>query len=180
MNNRSMASGSGTTSQARRERRQRMQWTFLSQAGPPCTSPESLEEKLEALRKAQASAEEQLKQKKEALKEEEAALKKAEEDLDKALSKRGKTGTRSRSQSRARLSSVEEAAKRENAPQGQADQAAGQAQAGDRPSQFLEKGQGHILEKGCPNLLLLLWGSHHILENGKENLQKARPGMIRP
>lgn len=70
-----------------------------------------MEEKLEALKKAQASAEEQLKQKKEALKEEEAALKKAEEDLDKALPKRGKNGPRSRSQSRARLCSAEEAAK---------------------------------------------------------------------
>ena len=58
------------------------------------------------MKKAQASAEEQLKQKKEALKEEEAALKKAEEDLDKVLPKRGKNGPRSRSQS-----SAEEAAK---------------------------------------------------------------------
>ena len=110
-NNKSRASGSGTTSQARRERRQGVQWTSLSHADPPCTSSESLEEKLEALKKAQASAEEQLKKKKKEEEEEKAALKKAEEDLDKALAKRGKNGPRSRSQSRARLSTAEEAAK---------------------------------------------------------------------
>ena len=68
-----------------------------------------MEEKLEALKKAQASAEEQLKRKKKD-EEEKAALKKAEENLE-ALTKRGKNGPRSRSQSRARLSTAEEAAK---------------------------------------------------------------------
>ena len=110
MNNKSRASGSGTTSQARRERRQGVQWTSLSHADHPCTSSESLEEKLEALKKAQASAEEQLKRKKKDEEEEKAALKKAEENLE-ALTKRGKNGPRSRSQSRARLSTAEEAAK---------------------------------------------------------------------
>ena len=110
MNNKSRASGSGTTSQARRERRQGVQWTSLSHADHPCTSSESLEEKLEALKKAQASAEEQLKRKKKNEEEEKAALKKAEENLE-ALTKRGKNGPRSRSQSRARLSTAEEAAK---------------------------------------------------------------------
>eukprot|EP00435_Cladocopium_sp_Y103_P023400 s2649_g5.t1 len=96
---------------SRRERRQGIQWNSLSHADPPCTSTESLEEKLEALKKAQASAEQQLKKKKEEKEEEERALKKAEEDLDKALAKRGKHGPRSRSTSRARLSTAGEGAK---------------------------------------------------------------------
>ena len=146
-NNKSRASGSGTTSQARRERRQGVQWTSLSHADPPCTSSESLEEKLEALKKAQASAEEQLKKKKKEEEEETEALKKAEEDLDKALAKRGKNGPRSRSQSRARLSTAEEAAK-EHALRDRLTKQLAQLKLETDPSS-LKKGNSLKKEKGA-------------------------------
>ena len=109
-NSKERSSGSGTTSQSRRAQRQGQQWTSLAHADPPCISSESLQEKVAALKKALTSAERQLEEalKKEA--EDTEALKKAEEDLEK-LTLRGKKGPRSRSQSRTRLSSAEEAAR---------------------------------------------------------------------
>ena len=64
------------------------------------------------MKKALTSAEKQLE---EALKkegEDTEALKKAEEDLEKAHPEGGRSGPRSRSQSRTRLSSAEEAARK--------------------------------------------------------------------
>ena len=109
-NSKERSSGSGTTSQSRRAQRQGQQWTSLAHADPPCISSESLQEKVAALKKALTSAERQLEEalKKEA--EDTEALKKAEEELEK-LTLRGKKGPRSRSQSRTRLSSAEEAAR---------------------------------------------------------------------
>ena len=181
MNNKSRASGSGTTSQARRERRQGVQWTSLSHADHPCTSSESLEEKLEALKKAQASAEEQLKRKKKDEEDEKAALKKAEENLE-ALTKRGKNGPRSRSQSRARLSTAEEAAK-EHALRDRLTKQLAQLKLETDPSSLkkdssLKKGQ-FLLQKGkggCLILCLILQKDH--LEKGKERLQKGGGGGL--
>ena len=112
VNNKGRQAMSGTTSQARRQAREVLQWTSLAMADPPATSSASLQEKEEALKKALASVE---KQKAEALEkehEEEEALKKVEHALE-THSARGKNGPRSRSLSRARLTPREEVAKKE-------------------------------------------------------------------
>ena len=111
VNNKGRQAMSGTTSQARRQAREFMQWTSLAMTDPPATSSASLQEKEEALKKALASVE---KQKAEALEKEheEEALKKVEHALE-AHSARGKNGPRSRSLSRACLTPREEVAKKE-------------------------------------------------------------------
>lgn len=112
VNNKGRQAMSGTTSQARRQAREVLQWTSLAMTDPPATSSASLQEKEEALKKALASVE---KQKAEALEkehEEEEALKKVEHALE-THSARGKNGPRSRSLSRARLTPREEVAKKE-------------------------------------------------------------------
>ena len=110
-NNKSRATGSGTTSQARRQQREGKQWTSLAMADPPITSSQSFEEKEEALKKALASLQEKKAEALEKEQEEAAALKKVEEQLEKHLAK-GKNGPRSRSQSRARLTPREEVLKK--------------------------------------------------------------------
>ena len=122
------------------------------------------------MKKAQASAEEQLKKKKKEEEEEKAALKKAEEDLDKALAKRGKNGPRSRSQSRARLSTAEEAAK-EHALKDRLTKQLAQLKLDTDPS--LKKDNSLKKEGGC-----LILQRHHDLEKGKESLQKGGGGGL--
>ena len=75
-NNKGRPDSSGTTSQKRRLDRESRQWTSLAKADPPVFDSEGLKDKVEALKKAQESAEKQLQ---EALQEEE-ALKKAQGD----------------------------------------------------------------------------------------------------
>ena len=60
-NNKKRPAGSGTTSGKRREQRQAIQWSALQQADQPVTSHSDMEKRLEALKKATKSAEEQLK-----------------------------------------------------------------------------------------------------------------------
>lgn len=93
MNNKGRAEESGTTSQARRLRRESKQWTSLAATDDPVTSPSEMRKKVEALKKAQESAERQLKK----MEEEQAALKKAEKDRP-ALRKLGKKNPRSQSE----------------------------------------------------------------------------------
>lgn len=91
-NNKGRAEESGTTSQARRLKRESKQWSSLASTDAPVTSSDEMKKKLEALKKAQASAEKKLKE----MEEEEAALKKAEAN-NPTLKKKGKSGPRSSS-----------------------------------------------------------------------------------
>lgn len=91
-NNKGRPDSSGTTSQKRRLDRESKQWTSLAKADPPVFDSEGLKDKVEALKKAQESAEKQLQQ---ALQEEE-ALKKAQGDRP-IGAKKGKLGPRSSS-----------------------------------------------------------------------------------
>ena len=85
MNNKLRESGSGTTSQARRLRREEKQWHSLASTTPPAKDVASLEKHVDALEKAIHSAQQQL------------ALKKAEEaEADRPL-KKGKAGPRGKS-----------------------------------------------------------------------------------
>ena len=111
-NNKGREASSGTTSQARRQARESKQWTSLAMADPPATSSASLQEKEDALKQALASVEKQKAAALEKEQEEKEVLKKAEEALEGKTST-GKTGPRSRSQSRAILTPREEAVKNE-------------------------------------------------------------------
>ena len=72
-----------TTSAARRERRQAVQWSALQQADQPISSSAAMEKQLAALKKATDSAEQQLKE-----------LAKAEKQAKRASSRSGKHGPR--------------------------------------------------------------------------------------
>ena len=82
-NNKKRRAGSGTTTGKRREQRQAIPWSALQQADQPVATHSDMEKRLEALKKATKSAEEQLKK-----------LEKAEQQSKRASSRSGKNGLR--------------------------------------------------------------------------------------
>ena len=80
-NNKKRPAGSGTTTGKRREQRQAIQWSALQQADQPVATHSDMEKRLEALKKATKSAEEQPKK-----------LEKAEQQSKRASSRSGKNG----------------------------------------------------------------------------------------